>query len=176
MTNVAVVTPTDRVLYGSQVPFILMGYDTYGNPVEQTTTTYKLSASAGTIISNGTNASSLELQQFGPLNNYYADLTTLSSNPSSVDLTLEPINAPAGTVAPRITKRLTLTQGNLNIKYNTQTTSHIDLTLPENTTSYFQTQNGVAQLQESALPRIVLTLTASDGRPLDSAAVIRSTN
>lgn len=64
MTNVDIITPTDRVLYNSQVPFILMGYDAYGNPVEQTTTTYKLSASAGSIINNGTNTSSIELQEF----------------------------------------------------------------------------------------------------------------
>jgi|GEM_PF-6300012 len=79
MTNVAVITPTDRVLYNSQVPFIIMGYDAYGNPVEQTTTTYKLSTNAGQIISDGNTSAELELQHFGPLQNYFADLSNLPS-------------------------------------------------------------------------------------------------
>lgn len=175
LTNVAVVTPTDRALYNSQLPLTVAGYDTFGNQVEQSSFTYRLSASAGNIIANGMSAQSVELQQLNGLDDYFLDLTGVPSSTSEVTITLEPVNAPAGTVAPRNTKTISLTQGTLNIKYNTQTVSNISLTLPENTSSYFSLQNNIAQLQESALPRIVLTLTATDGRPLDSTAIIRST-
>lgn len=147
MTSAAIITPTDRVLYGSQVPFAVMGYDTYGNPVEQTTTTYRLSTSAGSIIANGNIATSIELQQFDRTQSYFVDLTNAGSN-ATINLSLEPVNAPAGTVAPRATKTLSQTTGKLTTKYNTQTVSQINLTLPEDNSSYFRAQNGVAQLQE----------------------------
>lgn len=147
MTSVAIVTPTDRVLYGSQVPMTIMGYDTYGNPVEQTTTTYKLSTAAGSIIANGNSASSIELQQFDKNQSYFIDLTNAGSN-NNINISLEPINATTGSVAPRTSKTLSLTTGKLTTKYNAQTVSQITVNLPEDTASYFKAQNGVAQLQE----------------------------
>ncbi len=78
-------------------------------------------------------------------------------------------------IAPRISKTLSLVSGKLSVKRNKQTATSINLTLPEDTNSYFQTQNNVAQLQEANIPKIVLTLTTPDGKPLDSTAVIKST-
>lgn len=175
MTNVAIVTPTDKALYGSQIPIALTASDAHGNPIEQTITTYRLSPSAGTIIANGNATTGLDLQEFSPNENYYLDLSNVPTSTQNVTLRLEPLNADSSSVAPRATKTLSLTSGKLTIKYNTQTASTINVQLPDDLSSYFKTQNGVAQLQESAVPRITLTLTTPDGKPLDSIGVIKST-
>ncbi|MBP6910645.1 hypothetical protein KBC03_03515 [Patescibacteria group bacterium] len=175
MTNVTIVTPSDKALYGSQIPIALTATDSYGNSIEQTTTTYRLSSSAGTIISNDNSTTGLDLQEFGVNQNYYLDLSDVPSNTKDVTLRLEPLNAGTTTVAPRATKTLSLTSGKLTIKYNTQTASAINVTLPDDLSSYFKSQNGVSQIQESSIPRITVTLTTPDGKPLDSVGVIKST-
>ncbi len=93
LTNVSILTPTDKVIAGSQVPVSLMGYDSYGNQVEQTTNTYKLSVSAGNILANGSSSSSVELQQFNNTDSYFADLGNVPEKAQQVTLSLDPINA-----------------------------------------------------------------------------------
>lgn len=175
MTSAQIVTPTDKALYGSQIPFVIQAFDTYGNTIEQSLTTYRLTASTGTIIANDNTATSVDLQRFDPTDNYYLDLTKVSPSVKEITLALDPVDANTGTVAPRASKKITLTSGIFGMKQDKQTVSHIDVTLPESSESYVLSNNGVAQLQDKNIPKIILTLTSPDGKPLDTNGVISST-
>ena len=107
------------------------------------------------------------MQSFDANENYYLDLTHIASDTKTVSINIEPINAVTGTVMPRATKTLTLTQATLGVKYNKQSADSIDLTLPEDVDGYFSTTHSVATLQEANIPKIILTLTTPDGKPLD---------
>lgn len=74
MTRVDIAAPTDRMLYGSQLPFAVIGYDTYGNRVENGLTSYTLNASAGSIISNGNTSQQIELHSFDARDEYFLDM------------------------------------------------------------------------------------------------------
>ena len=74
LTKVDIATPTDRMLFGSQLPFTIIGYDSYGNRVENGLTSYALSASAGSIISNGDTSKEIELHRFDATEEFYLDM------------------------------------------------------------------------------------------------------
>ena len=35
MTNIQIITPSDKAISNTQIPFVVLGYDSYGNPIEQ---------------------------------------------------------------------------------------------------------------------------------------------
>lgn len=82
----------------------------------------------------------MELQRFDKSEQYYLDLGGSAADAKDVTLTLAPTEIITGTVLPRTTKKIMLTEGTLNVKYNTKTASHIDITLPEDISSYFQSR------------------------------------
>lgn len=89
---------------------------------------------------------------------------------------LSPINPEPTTVAARASKTISLTAGGLSVKYNKKDISALEITLPEDTSSYFQTSQGVTNIVENNLPKIVLTLTTPDGKGINTVGTISSTH
>lgn len=69
-----IITPTDKVIYGSQLPFTVAGYDAYGNRVENGLTSYTLATSVGKIITNGNTTDKLEIHSFDAREEFFLDM------------------------------------------------------------------------------------------------------
>lgn len=84
-----------------------MGYDAYGNPVQQSIHNFRLSSSQGKIITNGNTTTGIELQSFDKNEMFILDLKDVPSASAEVELLLTPTNTET---IPATRKTITLTE------------------------------------------------------------------